>query len=98
MQGLAVFLIEATKNHGVGYHNRRGTLTNQPAFHEMGFYLSGSQWSFGHIWIYLDVFGIICKRCGQNAMKKEIDTSQTLIAAHPFYFEWGTDNACYLHV
>ena len=31
-------------------------------------------------------------------MKKEIDTSQALIAAHPFYFEWGTDNPCYLHV
>lgn len=49
---------------------------------------------FGYIWMY----SVYVSRCGQNAMKKEIDTSQALIAAHPFCFEWGTDNACYLHV
>lgn len=44
------------------------------------------------------MYSVYVSRCGQNAMKKEIDTSQALIAAHPFCFEWGTDNACYLHV
>ena len=62
----------------------------------MGFYLSGSQWSFGHIWIYLDVFGI-CKQMGAKCDEKRDRYVTSFDCGTSFYFEWGTDNACYLH-
>lgn len=42
--------------------------------------VNGHLVTFGYIWMYL----VYASRWGQNAIKKEIDTSQALIAAHPF--------------